>query len=113
MPAFRSTSGPKGFKRCKVRLAKKSGLITRSPERRSEPALPQRRLKVDAVIEHAVGQRQHARKDRCARGLAHDIRRNAGIEACAITCQGFYMGRFHAAAVKATEAVGALHVRRD
>ena len=36
-----------------------------------------RRLEVDAVVLHAVGERQQAGEDARARGLAHDVRRDA------------------------------------
>ena len=68
--------------------------------------------KVDAVVGNAVGQRQQAGEYRRARRLAHQVGRDAGIEARAET-RHFVQVRGLDVPTLEAEAIAALLVRRD
>jgi hypothetical protein len=56
--AFRRAGRRKRRLGRKVRLAEESGLVAGARERAGEPALAHRRIEIDAVVPHAVRERQ-------------------------------------------------------
>ena len=65
----------------KMRLADKSSLITRLGQRAGKTRLTDFGIQINAVVPHAMRQRQHAGEDRRARRLTHQIGRDARREA--------------------------------
>src|SRR4051812_38447016 len=68
-----------------MRLADESGLIAAARQRPGEALRADCRIEIDSVVPHAMRQRQHAGKNRCARRLTHEVRRHTCVEACAFT----------------------------
>src|SRR5258705_13944564 len=68
-----------------MRLAEKCSLITRARQRAGEALRAYLRIEIDAVVPYAVRERQESGKNRCTRRLAHEVRRDARLEARAVT----------------------------
>ena len=110
--AFRRAGRRKGAAGREMGLADERRVVALGVERRRKAAFARLRAQVDTVVRHAVGQRQQAGQHRRARGLAHQVRRDARIEMRPLRRQPVQMRRLHAPAGKAV-AVGALLVGSD
>ena len=110
--AFRRAGRREGAAGREMRLADEGRVVALRAQRRCEAALAHFRAQVDAVVRHAVGQRQEASQHGGTRGLAHQVRRDAGVEMGPFRRQPVQMRRLHAPAGEAV-AVGALLVGGD
>ena len=110
--AFRRAGRREGAAGREMRLADEGRVVALRVERRCEAAFARLRAQVDAVVRHAVGQRQEAGQHGGPRGLAHKVRRDAGVEMRPLRRQPVEMRGLHAPAGEAV-AVGALLVGGD
>src|SRR5687767_212649 len=110
--ALRRAGGLESMRGREVSLADVAGAVARARERAGETGLAYLRIEVDAVVRDAVCVRQQTGEDRRARGLADEVRRDAGREARAFARHAIEVRRLHLAAFE-TVAVAALLVRSN
>src|SRR5688572_14875255 len=110
--ALGRAGGLEGVRGGEVRLADVAGAVAGARESGGETRAADFRIEVDAVVGDAVRVRQQAGQDRSARGLAHQVGRDARRESRAGARHGVEVRRLDLAALEAV-AVAALLVRGD
>ena len=96
----------------KVRFANEAGVVARPGQRTCKTIRSQGFIKVDPVVMHAAGERQHARQQCAARRHAHHIWRDARRKTGALLGQQIQVRRLDAPPFKA-KAVSTVLITHD